>query len=423
MSRFRKRWIVRAFSGFLTFLFLSTFASPSLAQTVSASQRQAKLLLEKISGTKIPSDHSLLAPMVAKIDQNDLLGAAQIATTHPNFLNVTVKQMALKMSTREETMRLKLNDFAASFIGVTRDETDARELLNGNFIYMADATKIPANVTVRSNLVNDVARSNNHYNDLDNVRVDIGQVLMRITNQPLASSDDSTATIINNPDPAGVLTSRTFMSAHAIDGTNRRPVEFTFREFMCNPIQNWADIKVSDQRIGRDIDRFPGGDNMKFVTSCKGCHSVMDGFRGAFGKWDAMNNRPAYGGIRNGGSFSGAGIANKMNKNNTVFPDGFVTRDDSFINNARGTANANLFGWRDNGAAGGNGVKEFGNLIANSEQFSRCMVKRVYEATCRRTLDITSHQSYVEAEAKKFEQNAYNLKRLFQDVAISSECL
>jgi len=398
------------------------------AQTYTASQLQAKRMLEKISGTKIPMDNPLIAQMAAKIDANDSLGAATLATTHPNFLNITVKQMALKMSTRDETMRLPLNDFAAAFMGVTRDGVDARTLLSGNFYYMADPTKIPTGTTVPANLVADFALSNNHYQALDNLTLDIGSVLMPVTSgQPMASQGDPTkATLIINPEPAGVLTSRTFMLAHAEAGTNRRLVNYTFREFMCTPMAGWADTQVSDMRIGRDVDRFPGSDNNKFLTSCKGCHAGMDAFRGAFAKWDVDNgaNLVSHSGLNNGGSFDGNGVATKMNKNNTVFPDGFTTINDSFINNAQGTANALTLGWRPStaGPNSGNGAAQFGTLIANSSRFSQCMGQRVYEATCRKTMDTTAQLQLMINLGTYLESKSYNLKSLFQYVATLPDC-
>ena len=94
----------------LTVLFISI---DLFAATVTPSQLEAKILLEKMTGTKIPLTHSLIQPMADKIFAGDRLGAAKLATTHPNFLNITVKLMALGLSTREETLRQDLNDFAA----------------------------------------------------------------------------------------------------------------------------------------------------------------------------------------------------------------------------------------------------------------------------------------------------------------------
>ena len=382
---------------------------------------ETKKLLERLSGTKVPADDPRLLQMLKETSGGNWTGAAAIATADPNFLNLTVKQMAQKMSTREESIQTQMNDFTALMMGAVRDDLDARKLLTGDFYYRADPEKIPNGTTVRSDLQLDFVQNNNHYGDLDKTNLDIGALLKKENGQMLLQT--STNTIVYNPDPAGLLTTRAFMGAHTSAGTNRRPVEYAFREFMCVGIEEWSDTTVSDSRIGRDIDRFPGGDHTKFQVSCKGCHTVMDGFRGAFAKWnfdqgrlvnfDAMNET-------NYGGFS-QGVASKMNNNGNVFPGGFVTKDASWVNNARGPANEALFGWRGY-AEQGFGVKSFGETLANSSRFSQCMVKRVFEAVCRHEFTIQDNKSFVQEHAGRFESNGYNLKKLFQSVALSKEC-
>ncbi|WP_413291047.1 hypothetical protein [Bdellovibrio sp. HCB337] len=406
----------------------SAFVSPAHGQVKpnisagepTAMESRARKLYERITGTKLPVDSPIIAQMADMIGKGNLLGAAQEATKDPNFYNITVKLMAMELSTRDETIKTPFNDFAAGIIGVTRDQTDARELLTGNFYYQGSGTNI------RSNLIPDLLISNNHYADLETNRVDLAANLVRVEGQVIATS--ATASVAS-PDPAGVLTSRTFMGEHALMGTNRRLVEYTFREFMCVPLSEWADGGASDARIGRDIDRFPAGDHMKFQTSCKGCHTVMDGFRGAFAKWDydgmgikhsAVNTR---GGAANYTIASdAAGIVTKMNKNNTVFPSGYITTNDSFVNHATRTANAEMFEWR-GAAAGGNGVKAFGTVVANSRRFSQCMAKRVFKAVCRKELDAVKNRDLLKKWGDEFETSGYKLKSLFESISTKPECL
>ena len=391
-----------------------------MAADPSAMEIKARKIYERLTGTKLPIDSPLIAQMAALLNKGDLSGAAQIATQDPDFYNITVKLMALQLSTRDETIKTALNDFVASMIGVTRDMRDARELLTGNFYYRGSGDNI------RSDLVKDLLISNNHYADLETNRVNLATNLVRVEGQMLATSETATAA---SPDPAGVLTSRTFMGEHALAGTNRRLVEYTFREFMCVPLNEWADTGASDARIGRDIDRFPAGDHMKFQTSCKGCHTVMDGFRGAFAKWDydgmgikhsAVNAR---GGANNYTIATDAqGIITKMNKNNTIFPAGYTTINDSFVNNATRPQNASFFEWR-GAATGGNGVKDFGTVVANSRRFSQCMAKRIYKTVCRKDLDVTKDQALLVRWGDEFEASGYQLKKLFESVAVKPECL
>lgn len=405
------------------------------------SRQQARKLVERLIGISVPLDHPMVARVETRLAANDWAGAAKIVTGdiasgeagHPEFLNNTVKLFAMKMSNREETIRAPFNDMAASFIGVTRDERNAQELLTGDFYYMAD----PAKANVRSDLLRDLLVSGNHYQDIENGQWDIGRVLKRVEGQKMAV--DPTGGTTEHPDPAGVLTSRAFMGAHAIAGTNRRLVEYAFREFMCMPMANMADTSGSPARIGRDVDRMPGGDGTKFETNCKGCHSVMDGYRGAFAKFDFATitfNNTSYSFVRNtqintSGAFGfknnevdGSGTVRKMNHNENVFPTGFQITDDSFVNNAVGTANASIFGWGGSNKIGGTGVNQFGRMISESQRFSQCMANRAFQAVCAPHSEVNSTITPAVAEiAAKFRASGYKLKSLFQDVAINPACI
>lgn len=413
---------------------------PVLRGSSQTVRHEARRLVERLTGTALPIDHPMVLRVEAKLIQGDRVGASKIVTGdiatnepgHPDFLNTVVKQLAMKMSNREETIRAPFNDFAASFIGITRDERSAQELLSGDFYYMAD----PSKAAVRSDLFRDMLTTNNHYQDIESGQWDIGKVLMRVAGQRVAI--DPNGTTVASPDPAGVLTSRAFMAAHAIAGTNRRLVEYAFREFMCIPMAEMADTSASPARIGRDIDRIPGGDATKFETSCKGCHTVMDGFRGAFAKWDftsiTVNNTPLAFTRNTQVSGSGAmgfsnqqvdqfGTVRKMNHNETVFPNGYTIIDDSFVNNAVGTANRPRFGWNGPNRLGGVGVNQFGKMLADSSRFSQCMAKRVFDAVCTPNGAGDSRITpMIEGFALKFKDGGYNMRALFQEIASNPIC-
>jgi hypothetical protein len=150
----------------------------------------------------------------------------------------------------------------------------------------------------------------------------------------------------------------------------------------------------------------------------------MDGFRGAWAKWDFDNDAAVQSTVRRGNS-NGQGIMNKLNQNNTVYPGGFVTVDDSWINNAVRGVNGATFGFRGldgrTPASTGNGVNTFGRLIANSQRFSTCMSKRVFEAVCRKNLNESEIAVY-QAMGTQFEASGYNLKRLFESAALNARC-
>ncbi len=430
--------------------------TPLSGSPITKERRLARKMVERLTGIPVPIDHPDVVKVQALIEKGDREAAAKVVTGdnassqagHPEFLNNLVKQIALRMSNREETIRVPLNDFAASIIGVTRDERNAKELLTEDFFYMAN----PAKAKVRANMFKDLLLSNNHFLDLDNGQWDIGKTLMRVpgpdvpANYPLGQMiaigiDGSTS---GSPDPAGVLTSRNFLKEHAIAGTNRRLVEYTFRAFMCMPMAEMADTSGSSARIGRDVDRFPGGDPAKFEQSCKGCHSVMDGFRGAFARFDfadIMLDNATYSVVRNT-EVSGTGtlgftnsgnsktmdenlVVYKMNHNFNVFPNGFQIIDDTFVNNAVGTSNKEVFGWRGANAKGGQGVRQFGKMISESRRFSECMAKRVYEAVCLpgTQTKLSTVTPLIGQFADHFEQSGYKLRSLFQGVAAHPTCI
>lgn len=426
----------------------------------SSPQAHAHWLLERLTGVKWPATSPVVANMAAALAAGDRRGAVELATAQPQFLNVAVRQMALRMSTREESIREPFNDFAASFMGVTRDGRDARELLHGNFYYAATDPSRLGTVTLPSNLLTDIIGSNNHFNALGRSNLDVGAVLVRTEGQMIAGV--STVTVVGtggqqtttsitgpvpSPDPAGILTSRTFMGAHAIAGTNRRLVEYTFRQFMCLPIQGWADTLASDVRIGRDVDRLPGGDNNKFLTTCKGCHTVMDGFRGAFAKYDwrdgiqdignailHVDNGATGGNLRpnvvNATAGVTTGVVFKMNRPDFVqYQGGYISTDDSWVNNANRGVNATNFGWRapapDTSALSGRtaGVHALGRLIAGSQRFSRCMAKRVWDEVCRTEYPEAEQDAIFASLGLEFESALqYKLKGLFESVALHPKC-
>src|SRR5205085_1121378 len=123
------------------------------------------------------------------------------------------------------------------------------------------------------------------YESLDTQRIDLAKVLIPTTQKVFDGSKAQ-----EMPTPVGLLTTRQWMAAHAIAGTNRRLVEFSFREFLCTPLEKVADSTGLDNVVARDIDRFPGGSHTKFTTTCRACHTIMDGFRPAFGYFTFNND-------------------------------------------------------------------------------------------------------------------------------------
>ena len=394
---------------------------------ITDNLKKAQDIFQRLTGVKTPLYDPILAQMETKLSQNDPLGAAALATNDPHFYNITVRDFASKMSNRSETINVPLNDFTATVVGVVRDELNAQRLLWDNITYIGDVTKM----AVPSSQVQDLLKSNNHYSVLDNQRADLSNVLIQSTQKIF----DGTKAV-DMPTPAGLLTSRTWMSEHAVAGTNRRLVEFSLREFLCTPIEKAADSAGPDNVIGRDIDRFPGGSHTKFTVSCRSCHTILDGFRPAFSYFTFNNNHTMHAftsptvttqadeddgkGMFKSKETGAAYVHDKLNKNETVFPDGRITKDDSWINNAANGANLTYFSWKQ---LSGKGLKDFGKMISESKQFPLCMASRVYNQVCKRA-PTSSEDALLNAAATEFStQRNYNLKFLFQKIVTSKECI
>lgn len=381
-------------------------------------------IISGVNDPNVPDEDYQGRGMVQLIQQGNVLGAAQLAAEQDGFYNITVRDFAKRMSTRDESVNTPLNDMVASIIGVTRDNTPATQLLTGNFFYMGSPTLTAAPASIQ----NDLLLSNNHYERLEALDYNLRRVLVRVNGQKISNGTSA----IDHPDPAGVLTSRAFLAAHAVAGTNRRIIEFAFREFTCLPITGWADSTGPDNRIARDVDRYPGGDHTKFLTTCRSCHSNMDGLRGAFAKIHFNNNFVKHADVvtANSATEDGetattmcqrpAGIACKMNRNDDVFSGGYVTTDTSWINNANRNSNSIYFGWTQD--IQGRGIRSFGTMLAGTKAFQGCMAKRVFRAVCKRE-PAASDQVMLDQAAQSFVTDNYNLKNLFSRIVISKECL
>ncbi len=369
---------------------LFVFAFCSLA--FSTTPRDLSLnLFRRITGVPIQLSDPRLSQMEKFIAEGNFKAAANIATEDSNFYRLTLKQWATKLSNREESPFPSLNDFSAMVIGVTRDGKDARLLLVGNFGYQADGiTDLP-----KRDLGN-----NNHYDFLENKRVDLKKELKLVSPQwPGFKSS------------AGLLTSRAWGSAHYRDGTNRRAVEFSIQEFLCTNINQWKEAGLSDHRVRRDVDRRPGKNYDNYKNQCRTCHATMDAMGGAFARFDFKGERLV--------DFGG-GVADKMNRNGTNYPDGYVTVDDSW--ETPNTPNhQQLFGWR--GQTSGLGIKEFGKLLANSDRFKSCMAEKAFKEMCGRDANGAEREKDIPAIAQKFEEGGYHLRSLFEDVAVLPSCL
>lgn len=391
-SNYLLRFSFQITLGFLIFVTSTSRADSSL--------EKAQRLYSRIAGVKLSYKSPVLVQITNLIDNKQFDAAAAIALNSDDFYNVSLFQYFSTMSTRSESPDVPLNDFIAMGIAntfidpSTQKDRSYQELVKGDFT------------------------------------VKINNQPLALTNNALLESAYKSRTVLtpqilmitmpqrpNFPDAAGVLTSRQFISEHAVAGTNRRMVHFAFREFLCTDIKEWrdADPNISDEYIARDVSRAPGGGvagAAQFQTECRSCHQLMDGLRNAFAfhDFDSKTASPIY---------IPSVVASKINKN-IEFSGGFLVTNDSWENKADHNANTRRFGWK--GTLKGNGAKSFGEMIANSDKFSTCAVERVFKHVCQRALT-TSEENLKLSLARDFESNNFSLRGLFKSVALTPACM
>ena len=343
--------------------------------------------------TGVPPTPQVLAQMEDLVSKGMVAEAARVAMDNPYFYNLSLKNWMVPWSNRDQTPRVPLNDYVATMIGMVRDDVPFDEVLYGDLIYTGKdgltgvgGAAIPAYSKL----------DNNHYTALEAGMIDLKDNLVQ--------KQQSTVTGI--ADTAGVITTRGFGAEFLDAGTNRRALRFTLINFMCNDMEQMMDNTRPDYHIRRDVTRAPGGDPTVFRNKCAGCHTGMDALAGAFSHFDFVGGQVTY----NAGS-----ITDKVNRNAQEFPDGWVTRDDSWVNLWTAGANARI-GWH--GATSGEGVNQLGKMLAATDEFPRCMAKRVFQKVCLRDPKSVDDQKTIKDLGDDFASGGkFSMKGLFADTA------
>lgn len=367
------------------------------------------------------------------ISQGNFLGAAQVATTDDRFYNTTVRTFATAMSNRSEDPvfgqgnlgnQQFLTDFVAMVIGTVRDDRNAQELLTADFTYYVDETiagLAPYKpITVDNN-------DSPHFKNLYDLNINLRQKLVRKSPQRPDFSD-----------AAGVLTSQGWGWEHLNNGTNRRPIAYALKEFLCVDLEELRDTALPTTRIRQDVSRTPGGSATTFQTKCLTCHGGMDGLAGAYAYYDEIYissdtfttdlGSPA-------GYFFGSQLArrpspldtntsvvSKMVKNSSTYSAGYKTIDDSWVNSyaTSTTSKSQAIGWPT--TTTGKGVRSLGTMLANTKAFPRCMAQRVFRTLCGRNPDSTEIPR-IQQLGDEFSAGGFKLKSLFEKVAIEPTCI
>jgi hypothetical protein len=377
-------------------------APPAFATAVD----QAKRIHDRLTG--VPPTEAELAQMVSDINNGNAKGAAMLAMQNDYFYTVMLPNWFSTWTNVNGDNHVPLNDYSATAIGMIRDDMGFDQVLYGDVLYTGSDALVAAG-TVKAFATN----SNQHYIDLQTKLINpntLGAGTTRISLKTfLVKKTQSTLTGIS--DTAGVLTSEAAGAAYFSAGTNRREARFAFKNFLCMDMPQLSDTSRPDFRVRRDVDRSPGGNSQTFKQTCVGCHGGMDALAGAFAYFDFVNNQLTY---------TPGTVTTKYNKNNTVFPAGYITTDDSWLNLWIAGANANL-GWA--GSASGNGARALGKMLSQSTQFSTCMATRVFEMVCLRA-PTSEETDTINRLASDFAANGrYSMQNLFAEAAVLPQCM
>ncbi len=387
---------------------------------VAAPQDQAKRIHDRLTGT--PPSPAILSQMIMEIQKGTPKNAAMIAMNQDNFYNVMLRNWFSRWSNAAEDPLVDLNDYISTSIGIIRDDRPFDQVLYDDVIYVGSDTLVstlnPDGTVATQRILRPYQPDNNNH------FIDLGAQLINLANPTDLTAANRTrliplrqflqrkqqSAVLGITDTAGVLTSRAAGAAYFSAGTNRRAVRFALKNFLCMDMPQLQDSSVPDFRVRRDVDRAPGGDSRTYKTNCVGCHAGMDALGGAFARFDFANNRVVY----------GAGVNAKMNKNGTIYPEGFVTTDDSWMNLWANGVNASL-GWK--GSLTGNGANAFGRMLAQTDAFPTCMVRRVFQRVCLRE-PATQEADQLKRIAQDFAANGrFNMKELFASVATLPQCM
>jgi hypothetical protein len=367
-----------------------------VAATVSANDRdKAKRIHDRIAG--VPPSEATLDAMEALVAGGNPLSAANIATQNASFYNVTLKNMAVPWTNRDQTVFAPLNDYVATFIGMVRDDVPFNTALSADLTYTINGVTPAAS-----------ASNNDHYANAETNAVNLMTAL-----QPAAQSSISG---IPPAATAGFLTSRAASEAFFVDGTNRAMFRFTMINHMCRDMEQVHDTSLPPDMIRQDVSRSPGGDSRIFLNNCIGCHSGMDPLARAFAFYDYDNGTAeAPGTMRL--VYTGGAVQSKYFNNNTNFAPGFITPDDHWENRWRKGQNS-LLGWSGSLPGSGTGAKSMGDELANSNAFAQCQVEKVFKTVCFRAPGDAADRNQVATMTNSFKTGGYHLKQVFAETAV-----
>ncbi|MFK8053759.1 MAG: hypothetical protein AB8F65_12405 [Woeseiaceae bacterium] len=362
----------------------------SMTAAYAGPREQAKRMHDRLAG--VPPTAAVLDAMETQIANGNADAAADIAMDNSAFYTVTLKNFATPWTNRDGDVFAPLNDYTATVIGMIRDDVPFNEVLSGDILYVGDAgLGLPAYSSA----------NNNHYEALESQNVDLKDNLVRTT--------QSSLTPVPANATAGVMTTRAAAEAFFVAGTNRAMLRFTLMNHMCRDLEQLKDITRPPDRIRQDVTRSPGGDSRLFLNNCIGCHSGMDPMAQAFAYYNFNIDSGSI-------EYTEGQVQPKYFNNESNFPFGFVTPDDSWENYWRQGRHA-LVGWDGALPGSGSGAKSMGQELGNSDGFAQCQVEKVFKNVCLRPPVDQNDRTQVETMVSSLTTNGYQLKRTFAQAA------
>ncbi len=368
---------------------ISSLASPP-AHADAAARATAVLLHSRLTG--VPPTSANLDAMEARLVASDPQGAATIALSQDQFYNVTLKNMFLPATNRDQSVFVPLNDYVVTAIGMIHDDVPFNTALSADILYTLKAGGLPAPSPA----------NNDHYSTADTNNVNIAQNLVKATQSGVYG--------MNAAATAGLITTRGSASAFFVNGTNRAMFRFTLINHLCRDMEQVQDTSRPTDQIRQDVATSPGGDSRVYLNNCISCHSGMDPMARAFAYYNFDNTSQAM-------VYTAGTVQPKyfINSNNDKF--GFVTPDDNWSNRWRAGPNS-VLGFDSTLPGTGKGAASLGQELAASDAFADCQVQKAFKAVCLRAPSTQADLDEVKTIKTAFKSNGYKMKQVFADAAV-----
>lgn len=356
---------------YLLILTLGLWNVPAAAQSSNCGSNQACLLYLNLTSV-IPNADELAAVQKILDEKSSLEAATYIANTAKEFVNVTLRNFSDSWSHVDGNPGAPLNATSATIIATVVQELDFRTALYEDVVAQGngvpdtgsgDKMTLPSGDKIELPFHN----RNTHYEQLEKLDAYHKRDSLVLVGQTTANIlRDKSAT-------AGILTSRGFASQAFQAGTNRRMVPMLLREGLCIDIEEMRDPKVTETYILRDVGKKdPDGSVTTFKAVCKTCHGMMDQLATAAIYHDYRSNSLQY------DKLDPVPVTNKMMK--IVEPTSHIPRTDEWRSEFTEAQLTMLE--LDPAYRSGFGLKSLGKMIANSNSFAKCQVKKAYYSVC-----------------------------------------